>query len=482
MGLFRKEKNIILALELDSEKVKLALSKEVGKRRHIQALATRQILGSGSASVSRTIKELMHETKISRPRVVVCLPRHSLTMRYMKLPSTDPVELKHIAELQAIKQLPYPKDDIVISHKVLAKSPDGYSKVMLIAAHKNVTNRCLDVLKANGMEPESIAVSTEAIHHYLLLAMQSPEMGKDQTTCLIDIDSSYTEVQVHHNWDVAFSRSLNFGAKTLGDETKRASWLDEVKLTLGTYAREKGSSPVTGVVMTGASWMLKDIDKLVSDEVKAPVKVVYPLEKIKVSKEATSEFERMRPMASFSGVTALALDYEHLDINLLPQPIKVKQKRKLQYRSFIKIAVLAGCLLAVLFVLTLKKIHDKEIYLRLLDKRLSFIQPEADALDRKAKMARMVKEHLKAEGSCLDILREIYALTPVKIFLTKYTYEDGKGLSLKGSSPSMSQVLTYRDALEASEYFEGVQLRYASKRKKKGVDVTDFEIYVPLLR
>ena len=49
-------------------------------------------------------------------------------------------------------------------------------------------------------------------------------------------------------------------------------------------------------------------------------------------------------------------------------------------------------------------------------------------------------------------------------------------LVLRGVSNNMPAVFTFVSALEESEYFQNVKTKYATQRKAKGREVTDFEI------
>lgn len=479
-NIFGAEKKEIFALEIGQEWVKAALSKEVGGMRKIINLSAKKIAGSDDAAIVKTVKALVGELKAHQFALVVSLPRHSVTLRYIKLPSTNPAEIESIARLQAIKQLPYPKEELIISHKVLERDAEGYSKVMLVVVHKNILDKHLNILKKSGLEPELITLSTEAISQYLILGKTSAGVSADSAAVLVDIDSLFTEIQVQRDNKIIFSRSINYGLQSFGDKDKIKSWIEELKLTLNTYAREKDSVNIAKAILTGAAYLEKVAERILNEELGLPVEVVYPLQNINVIPKLESGFKRSDYALSFSSVIAMALDYRRLKINLLPQRIKVSQEKKSKYKTLASIVILTICVTLVLGIFLFKKLHDKGVYLSLLKEKLASVAPEAEILDKKAKIARIIKEQLKAEGSCLDIIREMHAITPQNIYLTKLIYDEGKGVTLKGSSPNMSQVFKYIIVLESSEYFENVKLRYASKRKKKGIDLTDFEIYSTL--
>jgi len=478
--IFGRGASKVLALEIGQECIKAAVSEEKGGSYRLVGLVATKITDSSEAAVAGAVKKLIAEQQLTNFNLVVSLPRHSVTLRYMKLPSADPAEIESMANLQAVKQLPYPKDDLIIAYAVLNTDAQGYSGVSLIVAHKDVVGKYLNILKAVGLEPQLMALSTEAVGRYFNLTGGEARAGANTAVTVIDVDLAFTEIQVHFNNKVIFSRSLNQGIRDFDDPNKRKTWIDDIKLSLSTYVRESGLARVTAAALTGSAWRREGMDKVFSGELNMPVGIIYPLKVGNVSAETESRFGRAGYLVSLSSVIALALDHSRFEVNLLPSQVKISQKKTVQLRKLIKIAVCAACFILALSFLVGKKINDKKTYLGLLKERLETIAPEAEELNKKAKMARMVKEHLKPEGSCLDIIREAYALIPQNIHLTRLVYDGTKAVTLKGSSPNMSGVFKFVTVLEGSEYFENVQLRYASKRKAKGADLTDFEVYAPL--
>jgi len=277
-----------------------------------------------------------------------------------------------------------------------------------------------------------------------------------------------------------FSRSLHYGMQHLKGSKKRHDWIEEIKLSLNTYARDYDSSSISKVVMGGVAWKLEDIEQTISKALGLNVTIITPLQNISITQKAKIDFGRLDHPLSFSSVIALALSYQQLKINLLPFSVQTTLKKKAEYKNLINTTILIGCIILIFSVLIAKKLHDKKVILKTLNQKLSAIAPEAEDLDKKAKMTRVVIQQLEAEGSCLDIIREVHSITPSKIYLTKFIFTDGKGIVLKGSSPNMSQIFKYITIVEGSGYFANAQLRYASKRKTKGADLTDFEIHALL--
>src|SRR3989338_6411188 len=57
--------------------------------------------------VTEALSKAFKNLKLSRQGVIVCIPRHLVTIRILELPSTDPKEIKNMVSLQVGKQTPY---------------------------------------------------------------------------------------------------------------------------------------------------------------------------------------------------------------------------------------------------------------------------------------------------------------------------------------------------------------------------------------
>ena len=286
---FKKRQRVIFALEIGREWIKAAVSKEnktlplrgIGRSIlldkdgfEIVKLAAKKTAGSEERAIADAVKALIRDLKLHQFTLVVSLPRHSVTVRYLRLPSLNPVEIEEMTKLQAIKQLPYSKEELVIAHKILERDTEGYSKVMLVAVHRNVLDKYLNILKMCGLEPELVALSSEAINQYSAAANPLAKEDASGAIALIDIDLFFTEVQIECRGSLIFSRSLHHGLKNLEGEKQKRNWIEEIKLSFNTYAREKNSVDITKAVLTGAAWKKADLDRVLSEDLKLPVEPI----------------------------------------------------------------------------------------------------------------------------------------------------------------------------------------------------------------
>ena len=99
---------------------------------------------------------------------------------------------------------------------------------------------------------------------------------------------------------------------------------------------------------------------------------------------------------------------------------------------------------------------------------------------RYRKKTLIAKDHRKRGRFIIDILGHSYDLIPANISLSVVSYDGKKTISYKGTSKDMANILAFVKKLEKSEYFYTTEIKYATKKKVKGEEVTDFNIQCQL--
>ena len=123
--------------------------------------------------------------------------------------------------------------------------------------------------------------------------------------------------------------------------------------------------------------------------------------------------------------------------------------------------------------------RQKEESLRVIDGRLRDVAPAAQDIGRMKAVADIVRSQSAQRTEPLLILNEFYRIAPTSINLALYKYEEGK-VEIKGTASALSEVFKFVKILDSSSYFQGVEVRYAAKRKVQEAEFVDFEIVCPL--
>ena len=150
-------------------------------------------------------------------------------------------------------------------------------------------------------------------------------------------------------------------------------------------------------------------------------------------------------------------------------------------KAWLKTTVL---FISVLFTLLLgiaKNIYDKTEYLERLKVKLNKLHLEAESLEKIRNRLEIIREQVSIPTSSIDALYELYRITLPGITLNSFFFDEKKQVLIKGQAQDLSAVFKFVTVLEESEYFKGVSVKNATKRKTQLTEVADFEIVCPLL-
>jgi hypothetical protein len=165
---------------------------------------------------------------------------------------------------------------------------------------------------------------------------------------------------------------------------------------------------------------------------------------------------------------------------LLPEAIREDRRIEL-----IKKNVMVGLTVSILIIMTvfgivLKKLHDKNAYISYVNSEIVKIEPQIKSAKKMAKIIDLVTSKVAERPLSIDLVSEIFKITPSGIALSTMEYEKGKTITLRGTAANLSDIFKYVTILEKSVYFENVKVKYANKRAGQVADVADFEITCPI--
>ena len=81
---------------------------------------------------------------------ILVIPRHLATLRFIELPSTELSEINNMVEFQALKELPYAKEEIITSFKNLGAYKKGFSYIMLAIVKRQLIEEMIKERKTEN--------------------------------------------------------------------------------------------------------------------------------------------------------------------------------------------------------------------------------------------------------------------------------------------------------------------------------------------
>lgn len=445
MAVFRKHSKIVL--EIRGRRLKILRSFEGQSVISKQDMLSLEIPAETPQDAGRKIKTFLNSNGIKPDETILVIPRQNVTTKILNLPSRDPVELGEMAVLQAIRQIPYSKEDIISGVVPIETAPDGFTKVMHVICHKDMVERPVEIIKGAGLVLSEVTLSSCGLFNRFA--------GSRSSVILIDCDEDNTEVVAIHDGKFVYSRGFTFGFKEQGySEEKLGNELRKTLLALGKDI--PGFKPELAV-FTGVTSGITDFVRAFSEGTGI---------KTEVSDEGDGSLSFSALMGAVHGPCR---------VDLMSDEIRNVRKTKAGNREKVVSAVLTISIIAVLSLLLNGRIKREEAMLLSVQDRLKEIGPVAEKLER-MKTAVDIKDMQSDKNKiALDALGEIYRITPQSVSINVYKF-DGKSIEIKGSAKVLSEVFKYVKSIEDSKIFQNAKVEYATKRRAGDRECVDYGI------
>jgi len=470
-----KAKGILTVIEFSAQRIKLAQSSFVKKRRIITRLFIKDNIPDSEHEFINALERIIKINHLKIDNLLISLDRSLVTIRFIKLPCVNEEEISNMAEWQAVKFLPYKIDEIVVSHQTIRVDADGFSHVILVIVPKSTIRKFTNICDVLKLHPRAITLSSEGLLKWYV-DFQS-DADKDSALALVDIDKDSVELVIIYQERFLFSRSL-VSSEIEGDDQSKERIINEIKISINSYSKQESSVPIKKIILTGNKSQVSNLAPLFKDEFDTEVVVIDQLKNLNL-KDVIGEPSIIQD-TSFASICGLALNQKLTQIDLLMQENKDKiaylENRKKLFKT-ISLALFAALVICGIFTFNF---YSKKKIINTLDRQLKKITPAAmEIQDIKNKIA-IINTCMDNKGSCLEVLREIYSLTPKNTYLNTLIFQEANEVILKGTAPAMSSVFSFTPILNESLLFKNVEVRYVTQRKTQTGELTDFEIICKL--
>jgi len=433
-----------------------------------------QIKEPVTIALSKAFKNL----KLSKQNVIVCIPRHLVTIRILEFPSTDPKEIDNMVTLQVGKQTPYSREEIIFSYRPIQVEREGYTKVMLVIARKNIVNARVESLQKAGIEVDKVAVSSEGVFLWFNSSYLSEIKMSTDGIILLDVDSNYSDFIVIHKGQFSYTRNILIGANHLLDEAEKWTnkFVEEVAHSMELYHNEVRDVKIGKIYLSGAAKNIADLSDPLNTQLSVPVELTDPFHKIKIHSNIRAFNEEECAYVSPSPLLGISIRSEDLLLDLTSGDLRLQKEMEHKRKQITLMGMLSGAIVLVGSLVLLVAIYSKNIYLTQIKKQIARIEKEASYVERMREHIDLVEGRLDAKQRSINVLHEVHKLTPKDIYFTNINIEEGKRSILQGRAKATSIVYEFVGILEDSPFFAEVTNTYATKKKEEGEEFTKFEI------
>ena len=457
-----------VALEIGAGHVKLCET-VFYKKGPICRLINQALSSKNDNDISREIRNLFDKFGILERNILLNTPRHLVMARLVSLPSINDDEIKNMVNMESLKRIPYSGEEIITSFRIIERLKNGYSNVLMAFAQGHIINRLIGILKNSGLTVEKVALGSESLFSWFSATRKKiKKEEKDANIALINVDTEYIEMDIIEKGALIFTRSFSYAGKHY---PYTEEIIDEIYKSVIVCEKERNIS-VNKIFISGRGDRIKEITPLLKQKIKLPLESIPQDRDIELDKSVEAGLNT----ASFVELIGLSLKSEDIKINLLPEKLLEEKEFRSFKKNLMRTLILSVCIIVISFGLVVKKLFDKTGYMALLNSRITAMEPTVNRATRMREDIEIMKRQIRKKPLAIDILAEIYKVTPASIAFYLIDYESNKSLILKGNAPSLSSIIEFMRTLENSQHFKNIKLKYTAKRRVKGKQVTEFEI------
>ncbi|MBF0512185.1 MAG: pilus assembly protein PilM [Candidatus Omnitrophica bacterium] len=463
-----------LTIAINEGLIKIAQVSSCGK---IEKLARESLKeGTSADDVAKVVKTLV--ASFNRKLPVLCLvPMSTATAKTIEVPSSDPEEIKSIINLQSSRHTPYSREEVLISHINLGLNASNNTSLLLVIVHRQQVKDRLAILEKAGLPVDKVLFAPEADARFYAKALN---LKKDALLSgLIDFAVNATTFMVLSKGSLIFVRNIPIGIKEiLSSPDASTKFLEEISKSMDAFMQENsGSSAPTSYTVTTSHEAVVQILPSITQKLGVEFKANPFINFIKASTDIRRKLQSDFADDSFLDVVAPAMSAHKCEINLMPEDLILKRTVDAQSREAIKTGVAVLVIMVLVGAMLMVNIYFKDAYLnKTLRETFAPERKEVKLLQEKMNKIKLVHGYIKGRMASLDVIHELYAITPNTIYLNNIAVDDQGLVIIDGVADSMSLVFSYVKSLDDSAMFKDAKTKSTATKKDNGKDVASFEI------
>jgi hypothetical protein len=457
LSLRKAHKKVIV--EISSYFLKMAFFK--GNR--LQWWEHRSLEAASDREISDMIKQIFDDRKVKPTSGILILSRELLKVGTLHLPSVDEQEIASMVSINALRQVPYPKDEIVLGWRVTS-AEGGYSDVLLAICQRNLIRRYIVILETAGLSIEDIRVVSEGSLSWLLDREKTLTVIKE-LGFILDIHKHYSDLIAFMGNNLLDSCLISQGADFLEKGSDNVEhFFNEFKQATGMLPESLLEKRPNSLFIIGAKQRFPKLEESLKGEFS-----------FKVSKQETEQ--SFPHNVSFVGLLGVGQRPLVKTILFDVPDIKVKKLWQKKLRQLILLGSLLAYIIIIVLIILGLKIYKSQDELTQLQLDYSRYAKEAEALSSLMQKIKIIQDIKSPENSLTYYLYKVSEALPMDCRIVSFDYQKGFQLVIRGETKTVSLVFDFVSSLEETELFSNVKTTYTRKIKGKGSsEGSEFEI------
>ncbi len=482
--MFRKTEEELIILEPKDGLLKVGIFVKSLGRLHVRDIFVVPVLDQSQDAMSRLLRQFLKDRSIRTRKAVLVIPRSSLIIRYLTLPSERPHEIREMLSLGLHQYIPYEAHEVSFDFQVAENREDGFSKVILFCVLESVVNEQMAICEQAGLEVIDALCSTEASWR----CVEDKDQGQGDVRLLIDMDARSTDIIAFSRRQIKFTRAIGTGVRSRPDDMLSYKFVEqllgEVKLSIDTFSKEFPTVVISELIVSGAEDYTDEITSALQNQLGSKVEQV-DFKRLPIvwshGNSMLTEFKE-KGVSFLSLIGAAQLEGESDALSFLPGHRRVElSRREMEKEMFMGGGALLVSLLGVaLFFGANLFFAGRQIHS--VNRRLNEIASETKIAEEALRKLEVVAVNVKNKSVILDMVRELHERTPAGIKLTQLLLEDGNSLKIRGLAVKNHIVSEYLSKLEESDLFNKVEFVFSQRKTVDQQEAFDFQIVAVLSR
>lgn len=463
-----------VAVEISERWLKVVVAKPATRPPRLLSCVVKPIAGFSDGQITQTVKQVFRELKLKARPVTVSFPRHLVTLRNLHLPSQDAREIAQMIDLNVTRMVPYRKEEVVSSYRLLGVDDIGYTKVMLAIVHRDLVKRQAGILESAGLSIERILLSSHGVWQWAV-AHHKSEMTAQELFLLVDADATFLDCIIGSREQALFSRSIALQVDQLTHEEGVSKLIGEVSQSLEVFQSEETNKRPSKAFLSGAAGSLERLEQVIGRDLKLPVVRVSP-PSILPSRGKGARPAEPPPALSLTAVTELATDQGEQLVSFVLPEMQIKQSLRQKTRELVLLGSLSAYLVTALIGIGMSRVYHHQAYLKQLLTRNAAIMQEIGELITQSKRLELVKDRLRLRELPLRYLAELQQLIPQEVAFEFVSVDERRRGVIRGQALQLSHVFAFISTLEQSPSIEHVETKYTRRKRARDRDTTEFEL------
>ncbi len=399
----------------------------------------------------------------------VGIPSDQLLLRVMTLPTLDFAEMTGMIQLQMDKISPFPEDKMAVTFESLRQTADS-TTVLIGAMRRELVDLYGAALQAAGLEADRLDLN--ALAWWQMLSRSGELLAPGRRLAIVPDGRGGLAIVAQDGMPLAFRPLASVEGLSVEEQAEELS--EDIASLLLSLDIEHGEAQLAGIDFwapgTPEQTVLRSLSETLASPVQAQDVSRLPGVPAGIGERALCAFEPERHGGAAQRRSAPVV------ADLVPLPWRQVRAARLMRKQLLFASAAFFLLWTVVMSVFLGLMHWRRQNVRAFETEVAEFEQEAADVKELRSRVTGIELHLDRSRSALECLREVTQALPPEISLVSLQYRKGASVIVRGETLTVNLIYDFKDALDKSELFKGVNLGPIQPNQRQHATVQVFQL------